>query len=314
MAKTNLSFTRKLLKGSGLGAVAAALVAMAIPQAVLAQDGRGRGNGAQAAQPRSGGGSWNGNRAPRASQPQWNRNSSPTPQRSVRSARPADSQANRANRNSSGRDSAGSRNVAQPSTTISGGYAIRNSARDAQVQRNAAERNRTYANPDRNRTYRQGARDGQRVDNRQDRRNERQADRWRNNDNRWNNNGRWNNGNSGRWDNDGRRWTDNNHRTWNRNWRGDNRYDWQRYRNSNRNIYRLGHYYAPYRNYSYRRVGIGFQLDSMFFGSNYWINDPWYYRLPAAYGSYRWVRYFDDALLVDTYTGEVVDVIEDFFW
>ena len=31
-------------------------------------------------------------------------------------------------------------------------------------------------------------------------------------------------------------------------------------------------------------------------------------------GPYRWVRYYDDALLVDIYSGEVVDVIYDFFW
>ena len=31
-------------------------------------------------------------------------------------------------------------------------------------------------------------------------------------------------------------------------------------------------------------------------------------------GPYRWIRYYDDALLVDTYSGEVVDVIHRFFW
>ena len=51
-----------------------------------------------------------------------------------------------------------------------------------------------------------------------------------------------------------------------------------------------------------------------FFGSRYWISDPWRYRLPPVYGPYRWVRYYDDALLVDIYSGEVVDVIYDFFW
>jgi hypothetical protein len=34
----------------------------------------------------------------------------------------------------------------------------------------------------------------------------------------------------------------------------------------------------------------------------------------AAYPGTRWVRYYDDVLLVDVYTGEVVDVIHDFFW
>lgn len=52
----------------------------------------------------------------------------------------------------------------------------------------------------------------------------------------------------------------------------------------------------------------------MFYSSRYWIDDPWQYRLPDVYGPYRWVRYYDDALLVDVYSGEVVDVIHDFFW
>ena len=79
-------------------------------------------------------------------------------------------------------------------------------------------------------------------------------------------------------------------------------------------VFRLGSYYAPYRNYSYRRFGVGSILDSLFFGSRYWINDPWQYRLPEVYGPYRWVRYYDDVLLVDIYSGQVVDVIYDFFW
>ena len=108
--------------------------------------------------------------------------------------------------------------------------------------------------------------------------------------------------------------TYNGSRQWNRNWRNDNRYDWQRYRSSNRNVYHVGRYYAPYRNYSYRRLSIGFALDPLFFGQDYWIGDPGYYRLPAVYGPYRWVRYYDDAVLVDIYSGEVVDVIYDFFW
>ena len=57
-----------------------------------------------------------------------------------------------------------------------------------------------------------------------------------------------------------------------------------------------------------------FTLGSLFYSQRYWINDPWYYRLPPAYGDYRWVRYYDDALLVDVYSGRVVDVIYDFFW
>nr|WP_254306070.1 RcnB family protein [Sphingopyxis sp. BSNA05] len=55
-------------------------------------------------------------------------------------------------------------------------------------------------------------------------------------------------------------------------------------------------------------------MGTSFYGSRYWINDPWRYRLPTAYAGTRWIRYYDDVLLVDTYSGEVIDVIYDFFW
>jgi Ni/Co efflux regulator RcnB len=61
-------------------------------------------------------------------------------------------------------------------------------------------------------------------------------------------------------------------------------------------------------------LSIGLLLGAPFYSSNYWISDPWQYRLPAAYPGTRWVRYYNDVLLVDTYTGEVLDVIHDFFW
>jgi hypothetical protein len=111
---------------------------------------------------------------------------------------------------------------------------------------------------------------------------------------------------------DGSRYQSN--QRWDRTWRNNNRYDWQRYRQTNRFVFNLGTYYSPYNNYSYRRLGIGSVLAQLFYGQNYWIDDPWQYRLPDVYGPYRWVRYYDDALLVDIYSGEVVDVIYDFFW
>jgi len=105
------------------------------------------------------------------------------------------------------------------------------------------------------------------------------------------------------------------YRRWNRRaWRDQRRYRWRDYRRANRSIFRLGRYYAPYRYHRYSRLSIGFYLDNVFFGSRYYIHDPWRYRLPEVYGPYRWVRYYDDVVLVDIYTGEVVDVIYDFFW
>jgi Ni/Co efflux regulator RcnB len=104
------------------------------------------------------------------------------------------------------------------------------------------------------------------------------------------------------------------HRNWDRGWRNDRRYDWQNYRYSNRRLYSPGYYYSPYRDHSYSRFGIGVTLGSGFYSSRYWINDPWSYRLPEPFPGTRWIRYYNDVLLVDTFTGEVVDVIYDFFW
>jgi Ni/Co efflux regulator RcnB len=112
-------------------------------------------------------------------------------------------------------------------------------------------------------------------------------------------------------------WRDGSHddhtRRWTSNWRSDHRYDWRNHRNHYSSLYRLGHYSDPF-GYGYRRFSIGLFLNSGYYGNNYLLNDPWQYRLPPAYGPYRWIRYYDDALLVDTYSGEVVDVIYGFFW
>ena len=116
--------------------------------------------------------------------------------------------------------------------------------------------------------------------------------------------------------NDRRDWRGDNRgrRNWDRGWRNDNRYDWQRYRYSNRNLFHVGPYYSPYRGYGYNRFSIGVFLDPFFYDQRYWIGDPWEYRLPPAEPGTEWVRYYNDVLLVDVYTGEVVDVIYDFFW
>jgi hypothetical protein len=103
------------------------------------------------------------------------------------------------------------------------------------------------------------------------------------------------------------------HQRWSSDWRRDHRYDWRNYRNSHRSLFRLSRYFDPY-GWGYRRFSIGFNLGSSYYGSNYWLDDPWMYRLPPAYGPYRWVRYYDDALLVNIYTGQVADVLYNFFW
>ena len=137
-----------------------------------------------------------------------------------------------------------------------------------------------------------------------------------------NRDGGWHRGENGRWERRGGddrndRYAHNRYdsRDWNHRWRNDRRYDWQHYRNQYRSRYHAPRYYNPYGyRHGYQRFGIGIYLDSLYFGSRYWLSDPWDYRLPPAPFGCRWVRYYDDVLLVDTRSGYVVDVIYDFFW
>lgn len=144
------------------------------------------------------------------------------------------------------------------------------------------------------------------------RNNDRRDNDRRDNDRRWNNNQRWDNGR----DHD-RRW--NNYRRpsnngWHNGWRNDRRYNWQGYRNQYRDRYRMPTYYSPYRGRGYSRLSIGISLGSGYYGSRYWINDPYQYRLPPAPYGARWVRYYNDVVLVDMRRGRVIDVIHNFFW
>jgi len=181
----------------------------------------------------------------------------------------------------------------------------REAAQRADQAQQPAGRNRSYADPGRNRDYAARSGEQRRNDGRRD--NNWQGDRRDDDrDRNWQGNRRDNDG----WRGGGR----NDDRRWDRNWRNDNRYDWQRYRNGNRTLYRVEAYHAPYRSYSYRRYGVGATMGSLFYGSSYWITNPWQYRLPDVWGPYRWVRYYDDVLLVDVYSGQVVDVIYNFFW
>ena len=203
---------------------------------------------------------------------------------------------------------------------------LRDNARpDARAERRAIQTNRPSAG-DSQRNWRQDRpdlRDGQRVDRprRPDIRNDR-PDNWRQGrpDVRDTNRRDYRDRDRANWQDrgnvqSGRNWQDRRQHNWDRGWRNDRRYDWQRYRARNRAIYRMPHYYAPRGwSYGYRRPSIGIYLDAMFFASNYWINDPWYYRLPPAGYGYRWIRYYNDALLIDERTGYVVDVITDFFY
>lgn len=93
-------------------------------------------------------------------------------------------------------------------------------------------------------------------------------------------------------------------RAWGRN-------DWRGYRNNNRALYGRGNWNAPFR---YNNFRAGVRIAPAFYGSRYFIADPWRYRLPPARGYSRWVRHYNDVLLVDTRRGIVLDVNRGFFY
>ncbi len=103
------------------------------------------------------------------------------------------------------------------------------------------------------------------------------------------------------------------HHRWNSDWRHDHRYNWRDHRRNHRSIFHVGLYFDPF-GWGYHRYNVGWRLWPSYYSSNYWLNDPSMYRLPYAQWPYKWVRYYDDAILVDTMSGQVVDVIYDFFW
>ena len=77
--------------------------------------------------------------------------------------------------------------------------------------------------------------------------------------------------------------------------------------------YRAGEYRWP-RGFSYRRYSFGEFLPQIFFGQDFWLYDYGDYGLPYPPPGTAWVRYGPDALLIDRYSGEIVEVIYGVFY
>ena len=73
-------------------------------------------------------------------------------------------------------------------------------------------------------------------------------------------------------------------------------------------------YVAPYRDWRYRPVTIGYQLRPGFYGSRYYISDYGRYHVRAPGRFQRWIRYGDDLVLVNVRTGRVLQVIHYRYW
>ncbi len=71
--------------------------------------------------------------------------------------------------------------------------------------------------------------------------------------------------------------------------------------------FRVGAYQRP-RGWYPHRWSYGEHLPRIFFASDFWIPDYVAFDLDAPPYGFVWVRYGDDALLVNRYTGEIIEV------
>lgn len=123
-------------------------------------------------------------------------------------------------------------------------------------------------------------------------------------DPRWNNNGSNNNG----WNNNGRDWRPDRNQ---QRPRFDRRHHGQNFRSHQR--YR-GYAYRPPSGFYIRSWSYGDLLPRSWWSTQYRLNDWWSYGLPIPPIGYEYVRVGDDVLLVDMFSGRVVQVIYDVFW
>ncbi|MDZ4868908.1 MAG: RcnB family protein [Alphaproteobacteria bacterium] len=111
-------------------------------------------------------------------------------------------------------------------------------------------------------------------------------------------------------------WRNNRPPVANNNWRNNNaRANWNQYRrnyNSPRR-FRVGAYHGP-RNFHYQRWSYGQRLPAAYYARQFWLFDVIGYGLFTPPPGLIWVRYGDDALLIDQYTGEIVQVRYDVFY
>jgi Ni/Co efflux regulator RcnB len=71
--------------------------------------------------------------------------------------------------------------------------------------------------------------------------------------------------------------------------------------------FRIGPYHRP-RGWSARRWGYGEILPRAYWAPQYLIGDYWLFALEVPPAGYEWVRDGSDALLIDTNTGEILQV------
>lgn len=111
------------------------------------------------------------------------------------------------------------------------------------------------------------------------------------------------------WDRDARDDRRHDHDRW-----GRDRWDQGRYPPVYHSSHRYRHYWRPPSGFYVRAWGYGDYLPRSWYGGDYWVVDPWRYDLPLPPPGFDWVRVGDDAVLVDRFSGRIVQVVRDVFW
>lgn len=111
---------------------------------------------------------------------------------------------------------------------------------------------------------------------------------------------------------DDRRWDQGEHRDWERRRPRYDRRTYAPYWSSPRR-YRISPYRPPVGFYV-RSWAFGDILPRGWWGPTYRLSDWWAYGLPIPPLGFDWIRVGDDALLVDAYSGRVVQVAPHLFW
>jgi len=100
---------------------------------------------------------------------------------------------------------------------------------------------------------------------------------------------------------------------WDSRWRTDNRFNWHAYRTTNGKIFRLGRFSAPHGDH-YQRYDAGEYLPPInFISGDFWLRDATVFHLPPAPTDARWIRYYNDALIIDARTGYIIDAVYGIF-
>lgn len=88
------------------------------------------------------------------------------------------------------------------------------------------------------------------------------------------------------------------------------RADWREYRTRNRGLYARGDWRAPFH---YERFTRGARVRPSYYDRRWFIPDYHRYHLPRPPAGARWVRHYDDVILVDTRSARVIDIIYGLF-